>query len=74
MLAISRNQKLLQAEEENQVSGFFLNSKPTQTIISASFLFIFTFCDNRRFHLFNLLIETFKLVFTLYHLCKVTMC
>lgn len=28
MLAISRSQKLLQAGEENQVSGFFLNSKP----------------------------------------------
>lgn len=25
MLAISRNQKLLQSGEENQVSGFFLN-------------------------------------------------
>ena len=35
MLAISRNQKLLQSGEENQVSGFFLDGKQKTSLISS---------------------------------------
>lgn len=48
MLAISRNQKLLPPDEENQVSGFFLNYKQEIPIISAISLFTLTLYENRK--------------------------